>query len=569
MEIEQISSGIVSRGVEIKSDCRLYVDRGGILHDAVVSNGGELILFAGGTATGIIAKKGARLDFSVVPGTCLQGISGGRMFKMSDGIMSGFQFNRHYDVLSGGTAVSSIITSALTVREGGMAEKTIISSGLMLVAGVANNTIISSGGSINVLSGGTATNIIAEKGSEISFEVAKKTRLQGASAGSAFEISGGFVSNDTLRGFHPILNGGRAIKNMLEGTVDVKAGGTVRHTTVCGTLRVEEGGIATDTIISKGGLVIVKGGTARKTTVSSEGRYEIRSGAAYGIKVSSCGRVTVMGGIAEKININKGCDFLVFSGGTARETIISGDNSMLAVTYGGVAVDTTIKSGILYIRSGGMATGVNVSNKGMICVESGGSACEIKAANKAQICSNCAPGSFIDKIIRLNIDSSLHPFIFREKKSEFQAESPDNSSEYYKFARDCTTIKIAKDNLIGRKLAEIALNVIPDRVAYYAPIVGVSFSQIIIEKKSGRLGSCSPCGVLTFNCELVLAALDVLDSVIVHELCHRRVMGHSEKFWAEVFKNLPDYWERHKQLKTYCEKYYRIASIFCVPNKPF
>ena len=569
MEIEFISSGIVSCGAMVKSDCRLYVDRGGILHDAVVSNGGELILFTGGTATGIIAKRGARLDFSVEPGTCLQGASGGRMFKMSDGTMSGFQFNRNHDIGSGGTAVSSIITRALNVQKGGMAEKTIISSGLMHVAGVANNTIISSGGSIHVLSGGTATNIIAEKGSEISFEVAKNTRLQGTSAGCAFEIKDGFVSNAALRGFHPILSGGRAVKNMVEGAVDVKTGGIVQDTTVCGSLRVEEGGIATDTIISKGGLVIVKGGTARKTIVSSEGRYEIRSGTVYGVKVSSCGRVTVEGGAVEKININKEGDFLVFSGGTARETIISGDNSMLAVTYGGVAVDTTIKSGILYVRSGGTATGVNVSNKGMICVESGGSACEIKATNKAQICSNCAPGSFIDKIIRLNIDSSLHPFLFRDKESEIHAESPDNSSEYYKFARDCTTIKIAKDNLIGRKLAEIALNVIPDRVAYYAPIVGVTFSQIIIEKKSGRLGSCNPCGILTFNCELVLASLAVLDSVIVHELCHRKEMNHSDKFWTEVLKILPDYWERDKQKKTYCEKYYRIASIFCVPNKPF
>ena len=47
----------------------------------------------------------------------------------------------------------------------------------------------------------------------------------------------------------------------------------------------------------------------------------------------------------------------------------------------------------------------------------------------------------------------------------------------------------------------------------------------------------------------MLAPPEVLDYVVVHELCHRREMNHSPKFWAEVGRILPDYDARRKWLK--------------------
>jgi predicted metal-dependent hydrolase len=48
----------------------------------------------------------------------------------------------------------------------------------------------------------------------------------------------------------------------------------------------------------------------------------------------------------------------------------------------------------------------------------------------------------------------------------------------------------------------------------------------------------------------MLAPPEVLDYVIVHELCHRKEMNHSPRFWAEVAKVIPDYKSREKWLKT-------------------
>ena len=100
-----------------------------------------------------------------------------------------------------------------------------------------------------------------------------------------------------------------------------------------------------------------------------------------------------------------------------------------------------------------------------------------------------------------------------------------------------------------RALAEQALQVIPKRVAYYAEKLGVSYGRITIRNQKSRWGSCSSKGNLNFNCLLMLTPPEVLDSVVVHELCHRKEMNHSERFYQEVLRVYPEYRKSEKWLK--------------------
>ena len=100
-----------------------------------------------------------------------------------------------------------------------------------------------------------------------------------------------------------------------------------------------------------------------------------------------------------------------------------------------------------------------------------------------------------------------------------------------------------------RELARHAKEVLPEIAAYYAPLVGVDYGRITIRAQRTRWGSCSAKGNLNFNRLLVLCPLEVLDYVVVHELCHRREMNHSAAVWAEVEKYCPDYRIHREWLK--------------------
>lgn len=100
-----------------------------------------------------------------------------------------------------------------------------------------------------------------------------------------------------------------------------------------------------------------------------------------------------------------------------------------------------------------------------------------------------------------------------------------------------------------QQLKALAEKIIPKRVEYFADIIGVDYKNITIRRQKTRWGSCSAKGNLNFNCMLVTLPPELLDYVVVHELCHRKQMNHSAAFWQEVSRVLPDYKQLRTQLK--------------------
>lgn len=137
--------------------------------------------------------------------------------------------------------------------------------------------------------------------------------------------------------------------------------------------------------------------------------------------------------------------------------------------------------------------------------------------------------------------------ILREKESWILKHQADIIRKKTEYEAKCEP-KLTYEEI--RELADKALKYFPERVAYFAPIVGVKYGRITIRNQKTRWGSCSSKGNLNFNCLLMLAPPEVIDYVVVHELCHRKEMNHSAAFWNEVAKVLPDYKKSIKWLKT-------------------
>jgi predicted metal-dependent hydrolase len=81
-----------------------------------------------------------------------------------------------------------------------------------------------------------------------------------------------------------------------------------------------------------------------------------------------------------------------------------------------------------------------------------------------------------------------------------------------------------------------------------ARALDVTYARITLRDQRSRWGSCSSKGTLSFNWRLVLAPHDVLDYVVVHEICHLVELNHGAQFWKLVEKRRPSYRESRQWL---------------------
>lgn len=87
------------------------------------------------------------------------------------------------------------------------------------------------------------------------------------------------------------------------------------------------------------------------------------------------------------------------------------------------------------------------------------------------------------------------------------------------------------------------------RVNYYAPKVGVTPRALSVRELGNRWASCSPTGDLSFHWKCMMAPQTIIDYIVVHELCHFHHLDHTDAFWNEVDKVIPNYGERKEWLR--------------------
>lgn len=104
-------------------------------------------------------------------------------------------------------------------------------------------------------------------------------------------------------------------------------------------------------------------------------------------------------------------------------------------------------------------------------------------------------------------------------------------------------------------ITEKAKLLLKERVLLYAGIINVSYGKVSVKRQKTLWGSCAKNGNLNFNCLLALMPLEIVDYVVIHELCHRKEMNHSRAFWKIVAKYCPDYKKRRQYLKAHGAEY--------------
>ncbi|GAN61623.1 hypothetical protein ACI01nite_27420 [Acetobacter cibinongensis] len=271
---------------------KIVVENGGLLSGGHVQSGGTYFVSAGGITTSI----------SIGDGGIYQGASGA--------ILNGVSKIRSGGTLSGGTVTDY---AALVVSAGGSSiDTTIASAGGLGVAGIAKNTIVQSGGVIEVTSGGLADASNIQGGGKLDVD-------SNGSINNIVVSSGGLISaasDAKISGVNIIQSG------------SILSGGTV---TAYAAVSISSGGTSFNTIIgSNGGIGLA--GTASGTLINSGGVLEITSG-----------------GIANNSNVSNGGVIYADSNSNIGSTTIS--------SGGWVSVaSTAIISGIITILDGGSAS---------------------------------------------------------------------------------------------------------------------------------------------------------------------------------------------------------------------
>lgn len=139
-------------------------------------------------------------------------------------------------------------------------------------------------------------------------------------------------------------------------------------------------------------------------------------------------------------------------------------------------------------------------------------------------------------------------FLGRSYPLEIKTNTPQSV-----ILRDGIEVNIAEPSIVRETLIkwykDEAGKKITERCECISRITGYKPASVKISNARKRWGSCSPRGNLNFSWPLIMAPIEIIDYVIVHELVHLEVKNHSKHFWNKVRSIIPDYNDRRAWLK--------------------
>ena len=121
--------------------------------------------------------------------------------------------------------------------------------------------------------------------------------------------------------------------------------------------------------------------------------------------------------------------------------------------------------------------------------------------------------------------------------------------------------KIENENTLSYELEgwyrNETMTIIRNRINYYEGFFEDKVKGIKVKEQKRRWASCTYDNRLLFNWRLSMAPIEVIDYVVVHEMCHMKYKNHSKEYWKHVERVMPDYKKRHDWLKINGNNLYR------------
>lgn len=153
-------------------------------------------------------------------------------------------------------------------------------------------------------------------------------------------------------------------------------------------------------------------------------------------------------------------------------------------------------------------------------------------------------GMEIGKSHRLTVMSTPRTVIKRNKQQIIVGLAPGQSLS------DPQVERKVRDEIIHSLRLE-AKSYLPNRLRYLANQLDCTYEKVRFSHAGSRWGSCSSTGTISLNIALMKLPFELIDYVIIHELCHTKQMNHSPRFWALVLAADPDYKIHRKLLKAH------------------
>lgn len=167
-----------------------------------------------------------------------------------------------------------------------------------------------------------------------------------------------------------------------------------------------------------------------------------------------------------------------------------------------------------------------------------------KWVNKQQkIINNRLNDSAFDKDMALML-GSLYPIKIKTDQSE---KLTFNGEEFLVRSSDQELIHSSLKKWYKKKFREVAI----PRLTYFADQYNLSVNQVRIKEQRTLWGSCSSRNNINLNYLLIMAPMNVIDYVIIHELAHTIHRNHSSHFWKTVESMMPNFKEAKTWLKDY------------------